>query len=181
MRLGKMRFRGNVDRDNEFRGNLTRGNEISGYCNFGKMRIDDEIVTLTSGIHQKNISKDHKILNYFFLNNTIFPDGHTLIESLSILHYLEETRPQRALMPQDVHKRAKVREICEVSYSQVTYYLILMVFVLIVLPGNRHRHSTPAKPHSAHSCGRREETRMGPTLDNARLSGGGKTLINVSW
>ncbi|XP_026685665.1 probable maleylacetoacetate isomerase 2 [Diaphorina citri] len=35
-------------------------------------------------------------------------DGHTLIESLNIMHYLEETRPQRALMPQDVHKRAKV-------------------------------------------------------------------------
>jgi len=25
------------------------------------------------------------------------------------MHYLEETRPQRPLMPQDVYKRAKVR------------------------------------------------------------------------
>ncbi|KFB36951.1 AGAP002898-PB-like protein [Anopheles sinensis] len=45
-------------------------------------------------------------------------DGHTLIESLSIMYYLEETRPQRPLMPQDVLKRAKVREICEVRYPQ---------------------------------------------------------------
>lgn len=30
------------------------------------------------------------------------------------MHYLEETRPQRPLMPQDCYKRAKVREICEV-------------------------------------------------------------------
>jgi hypothetical protein len=67
-----MIFRGNVDRGNEFRGKLTRGNEISGYCNFGEMRINDEIVTLTSEIHHRNILKDHQTLNYFFLNNTIF-------------------------------------------------------------------------------------------------------------
>lgn len=36
-------------------------------------------------------------------------DGHTFVESLSIMQYLEETRPHRPLMPQDVVKRAKVR------------------------------------------------------------------------
>lgn len=35
-------------------------------------------------------------------------DGVALVESLSILHYLEETRPQRPLLPPDVVKRAKV-------------------------------------------------------------------------
>lgn len=35
-------------------------------------------------------------------------DGATLVESLSILHYLEETRPQRPLLPLDPVKRAKV-------------------------------------------------------------------------
>lgn len=35
-------------------------------------------------------------------------DGHTLVESLNIMQYLEETRPQRPLMPHDVIKRAKV-------------------------------------------------------------------------
>jgi maleylacetoacetate isomerase len=35
-------------------------------------------------------------------------DGATLVESLSILSYLEETRPQRPLLPPDVVKRAKV-------------------------------------------------------------------------
>lgn len=50
-------------------------------------------------------------LIFFFIN----ADGHTLVESLNIMHYLEETRPnQRPLMPQDCFKRAKVREICEV-------------------------------------------------------------------
>lgn len=36
-------------------------------------------------------------------------DGHTLVESLNILIYLEETRPQRPLMPHDFIKRSKVR------------------------------------------------------------------------
>ena len=35
-------------------------------------------------------------------------DGNTIIESLNIMTYLEETRPQRPLLPQDVIKRAKV-------------------------------------------------------------------------
>lgn len=35
-------------------------------------------------------------------------DGNILVESLNIMHYLEETRPQRSLVPQDIMKRAKV-------------------------------------------------------------------------
>lgn len=38
-------------------------------------------------------------------------DGHTFVESLNIMHYLEETRPQRPLMPHDVIKRAKVKDL----------------------------------------------------------------------
>lgn len=57
----------------------------------------------------------HVELTNLFTINPILPDGHTLVESLAIMHYLEETRPQRPLLPQDVLKRAKVREICEVT------------------------------------------------------------------
>ncbi|XP_050305850.1 probable maleylacetoacetate isomerase 2 isoform X1 [Anthonomus grandis grandis] len=46
-------------------------------------------------------------------------DGVNLIESMSIMHYLEETRPHRPLLPADVVKRAKVREICEVIVSGI--------------------------------------------------------------
>lgn len=35
-------------------------------------------------------------------------DGVTLVESLSIMQYLEETRPHRPLLPNDCIKRAKV-------------------------------------------------------------------------
>lgn len=45
------------------------------------------------------------------------------------MHYLEETRPQRPLLPQDVHKRAKVREICEVIASGVQPLQNLIVLI----------------------------------------------------
>lgn len=58
-------------------------------------------------------------------------DGCTLVESLSIMHYLEETRPQRPLLPQDVHKRAKVREICEIIASGIQPLQNLTVLIYV--------------------------------------------------
>lgn len=57
------------------------------------------------------------------------PDGHTLIESVAIMHYLEETRPQRPLLPQDVHKRAKTREVCEVITAGIQPLQNLIVLI----------------------------------------------------
>lgn len=65
----------------------------------------------------------------FCLSLPLISDGHILVESLSIMHYLEETRPQRPILPQDVHKRAKVREICEVIASGVQPLQNLIVLI----------------------------------------------------
>lgn len=46
-------------------------------------------------------------------------DGHTLVESLAIMHYLEETRPNAPLLPQDAYKRAQVRAICDMIVSGI--------------------------------------------------------------
>lgn len=48
---------------------------------------------------------------------------------MAIMHYLEETRPQRPLMPQDVHKRCKVREICEVITAGIQPLQNLVVLI----------------------------------------------------
>ena len=37
-----------------------------------------------------------------------------MIESLPIIEYLEETRPEPALLPKDSASRAKVRALCEI-------------------------------------------------------------------
>lgn len=54
-------------------------------------------------------------------------DGHTLVESLNILTYLEETRPQRPLMPHDFIKRSKVGEfnlcVCN-KYSWIVFRFV---------------------------------------------------------
>jgi maleylacetoacetate isomerase len=46
-------------------------------------------------------------------------DGKNFIESMAIMEYLEETRPERPLLPKDAVKRAKVREICSIIVSGI--------------------------------------------------------------
>lgn len=52
-------------------------------------------------------------------------DGVTLVESLSILQYLEETRPHRPLLPNDCIKRAKVNVVAFVSNIIIRQFLFL--------------------------------------------------------
>jgi len=76
-------------------------------------------------------SNDFRDLNPIEQVPVLQIDGNTIIESLNILHYLEETRPQRPLMPQDVLKRAKVREICEVIASGIQPLQNLFVLIQV--------------------------------------------------
>lgn len=46
-------------------------------------------------------------------------DGVQLIESLPIIEYLEETRPEPSLLPKDAVGKAKVRAICELFNSGI--------------------------------------------------------------
>jgi len=44
---------------------------------------------------------------------TLVVDGHTIGQSVAIMEYLEETRPQVPLLPKDPAQRAKVRQVVE--------------------------------------------------------------------
>ncbi|ALC47686.1 CG9363 [Drosophila busckii] len=46
-------------------------------------------------------------------------DGHTLCDSVAIMHYLDETRPSNPLLPHDALQRAKVREIVQIICSGI--------------------------------------------------------------
>lgn len=50
---------------------------------------------------------------------SLFPDGRTLIESLSIIYYLEEAYPKRPILPKDIYQRSKVRAISDVICSGI--------------------------------------------------------------
>lgn len=49
----------------------------------------------------------------------LLSDGHTFVESIAIMEYLDETRPHRPLLPKDPYKRCKVREISEIIVSGI--------------------------------------------------------------
>jgi len=46
-------------------------------------------------------------------------DGHTLTESIAIIEYLDETRPDHPLLPKNPYERAKVRQISETIASGI--------------------------------------------------------------
>lgn len=71
----------------------------------------------------------------FVFKNTLV-DGHTLIDSLAIMHYLEETRPETSLLPQDALKRCKVRELCQVIASGIQPLQNVTVLMQIGDKGN---------------------------------------------
>lgn len=56
----------------------------------------------------EQLSNEFRVINPIQKIPALQIDGVTLVESLSILSYLEETRPQKALLPLDAVKRAKV-------------------------------------------------------------------------
>ncbi len=50
---------------------------------------------------------------------TLVHDGHTIVQSMAILEYLEEVLPTPALLPRDAAGRARVRSIAQIIVSDV--------------------------------------------------------------
>lgn len=65
-------------------------------------------------------------------------DNHALSQSSAILEYLEETHPDKPLMPSDPFKRAEVRKICGIIGSDIqpVQNLAVMAKVRSPCPGS---------------------------------------------
>ncbi|XP_026676004.1 probable maleylacetoacetate isomerase 2 [Diaphorina citri] len=91
---------------------------------------------LTGGVGCQSVNNSAELVATRIKKSTypIYPDNLPRVRGRrkpAVLSYLEETRPQRALMPQDVHKRAKVREICEVIASGIQPLQNLTVLIYV--------------------------------------------------
>jgi maleylacetoacetate isomerase len=69
--------------------------------------------------------KEHKAADYVRLNpqglvpTLIDDDGSVLTQSLAVIEYLDETRPEPPLMPQDPHGRARVRALAQLMACEI--------------------------------------------------------------
>uniref|UniRef100_K3WKK2 Maleylacetoacetate isomerase n=1 Tax=Globisporangium ultimum (strain ATCC 200006 / CBS 805.95 / DAOM BR144) TaxID=431595 RepID=K3WKK2_GLOUD len=75
-------------------------------------------------VHLLNDGGEHFQEQYTQLNpNQRLPalviDGHVLSQSGAILEYLEDTRPEKPLMPKDSFQRAQVRKLCGIIGSDI--------------------------------------------------------------
>ncbi|GLD93012.1 hypothetical protein PINS_up019335 [Pythium insidiosum] len=50
---------------------------------------------------------------------TLVIDGHAISQSSAILEYLEETRPEKPLLPKDPATRAKIRNVCQIIGADI--------------------------------------------------------------
>jgi maleylacetoacetate isomerase len=61
----------------------------------------------------QHLKSDYRELSPQAQLPTLIDDGHVVRQSMAILEYLDETRPEPALMPGDALGRAKVRELMQ--------------------------------------------------------------------
>ncbi|KAJ2766725.1 Glutathione S-transferase zeta-1 [Coemansia nantahalensis] len=76
--------------------------------NYKGIDFESRPVNLVKGEH---LAEEYARQNPASLVPLIVIDGHTLAQSVAILEYLEETRPDKPLLPRDPAARAQVRAI----------------------------------------------------------------------
>lgn len=74
--------------------------------------IDFETVVVNI-LEGEQLTEAHRARNPIGHVPALVLDGHTFAESVAILEYLEETRPEPALYPKDAVGRARVRQLVE--------------------------------------------------------------------
>nr|QHU80066.1 glutathione S-transferase Z2 [Bemisia tabaci] len=81
--------------------------------------IPYEVKTVNIWKKDEHLTPEYREINPMQQVPALRIDGRTLIDSISIMHYLEETRPEHPLLPSDPGDRAKVREIISVIASGI--------------------------------------------------------------
>ncbi|TRY58370.1 hypothetical protein DNTS_034212 [Danionella cerebrum] len=67
----------------------------------------------------QQLTEQYKAINPMQQVPALSIDGITLSQSLAIIHYIEETRPEPRLLPADPKQRAQVRMICDIITSGI--------------------------------------------------------------
>jgi maleylacetoacetate isomerase len=91
-------------------------------------------------LHGEQIGAEHKARNPMGHVPALFIDGRTLAESVAIIEYLEETRPEAPLYPKDHGARARVRQLVELVNAGIQPLQNLVVMA---------RHSSDAEEQRA--------------------------------
>ncbi|KAF0519595.1 maleylacetoacetate isomerase [Gigaspora margarita] len=73
-------------------------------------------VNLLEGAQKK---EEYSEINPYKFVPTLKIDGNVLTQSVEILEYLEETRPEKPLLPTDPYKRALVRSLVQVITGDI--------------------------------------------------------------
>jgi len=78
--------------------------------NLKKVDYKQKSINLFKGEH---CTEEYSKLNPYQKVPTLEIDGNVLSQSISILEYIEETRPEPRLLPEDLFQRQRVREIVD--------------------------------------------------------------------
>ncbi|CAG9855602.1 unnamed protein product [Phyllotreta striolata] len=89
--------------------------------------IPYELKTLLLAQNGEQHSEEYRKINPMQQVPSLYIDENIVTESLNIMHYLEETRPQIPLLPNDKIERAKARQISEIIVSGIQPYQNLIL------------------------------------------------------
>jgi maleylacetoacetate isomerase len=64
-------------------------------------------------------SPDYVKINSMHQVPTLIIDGNTLCQSMAIIQYLDETRPEPPLMPEGALARSKCRQLCDIITADI--------------------------------------------------------------
>ncbi|CAG8516298.1 glutathione S-transferase [Gigaspora rosea] len=85
-------------------------------------------VDLLEGDQKK---EEYSEINPYKLVPTLIIDGNVLSQSVAILEYLEETRPEKPLLPKDPYKRALVRSLVQAIAGDIQPLQILKLYNIL--------------------------------------------------